>query len=246
MRFGDKVCLVTGGAAGIGRATAAMLAAEGARVLVVDRDGERGAATAGELSAGGGDARFHVADVGLPEDVAAAVGAAVSAWGRIDVLINNAAMMTFAPIVDVAAEDWDRLMAVNLRAAFLFCKHALPHMPGGGSIVNISSVHAHRTTANVVPYAASKAALEAFTRGLSIECEQRGVRVNALVPGSVDTPMLWTNPNVQSGEEKIGGFVAKPEEVAAVICFLASQQASAINGSSLVVDGGLLRRLSGG
>jgi glucose 1-dehydrogenase len=246
MRFRERVCLVTGGASGIGRATARLFAAEGGRLLVVDRDEEGGAATVGELVRGGAEARYFAADVGLAGDVTAAVEGAVAEWGRIDVLVNNAAMMTFAPVVDLEVEDWDRLMAVNVRSAFLFCKHALRHMPAGGSVVNVSSVHAHRTTANVVSYAASKAALEAFTRGLSIECEERGVRVNAVVPGSVDTPMLWSNPNVRSGEEKIGGFVAKPEDVAAVICFLAAAEARAINGSCVVVDGGLLRRLSGG
>jgi glucose 1-dehydrogenase len=147
-------------------------------------------------------------------------------------------------VPELTNEEWDRVMAVNLRSAFLLCKHCLPHI-SGGAIVNVSSVHAYRTSANVVPYATSKAGMEAFTRGLSIECEAIRVRVNAIVPGSVDTPMLWSNPNVKSGVEKIDGTVAKPEDLAAAICFLASEEARAINGASVIVDGGLLRRLSG-
>ena len=109
-----------------------------------------------------------------------------------------------------------------------------------GAIVNVSSVHAHRTTGNVVPYATSKGGLEAFTRGLSQECKAKKVRVNSLAPGAVNTPMLWSNPNVKSGEEKLEGEIAQPEAIAAAICFLASDEASFIDGTTLVVDGGRL------
>jgi glucose 1-dehydrogenase len=187
----------------------------------------------------GGAAIGVQADVGNPAEVRAAVERTVREWGRIDVLVNDAAMMTFVPIVDLPEADWDHLMAVNLRAVFLFCKYCLPHMHGG-AIVNVSSVHAHETTANVVPYAASKGGMEAFTRGLSRECGDRNVRVNCVAPGAVDTPMLWSNPNVKSGAEKITGAVGKPRDLAAAIAFLASDEAIFVNGTTLVVDGGRL------
>lgn len=156
----------------------------------------------------------------------------------MDVLVNNAAMMTFKPISELEEREWDTLMAVNLRAVFIFCQCVLPHMPPGGAIINVSSVHAHETTANVVPYATSKGGIEAFTRGLSREVEPRKVRVNCVDPGAVNTPMLWNNPNIKSGVEKVEGAIGEPRDIAAAICFLASDEARFINGTSLPVDGG--------
>ena len=149
-------------------------------------------------------------------------------------------MMTFTPILKLADEDWDRVMAVNLRSVFLFCKYGVPHMRAGASIVNISSVHAHETTKNVVPYASSKGGMEAFTRGFSEELASKKIRINCVAPGAVDTPMLWSNPNVKSGVGKVQGSIGKPEDIAAVICFLASEEARFITGTTLVVDGGRL------
>lgn len=238
-RFADKVCLVTGGASGIGRASCERFAAEGGRVAVVDANQEHGEETVRAITAAGGEATFLKADVSVPAEVKAAVRAAVDLWGRIDVLVNNAAMMTFEPITELADEDWDKVMAVNLRSVFLFCKYSLPHMRRG-AIVNVSSVHAHETTAGVVPYAASKGGMEAFTRGLSLECAAAKVRVNAVAPGAVDTPMLRENPNVKSGREKLTGAIGQPADLAAAITFLASAEACFINGTTLVVDGGRL------
>lgn len=151
-------------------------------------------------------------------------------------------MMTFKPITEIKIEDWDNLMAVNLRAVFLLTQCCLRHMQKG-AIVNVSSVHAHETTPNVVPYATSKGAIEAFTRGISMEYKSSQVRINCVAPGAVDTPMLWENPRVKSGEEKIEGEIGKPEDIAAAILFLASAEASFINGTTLVVDGGRLNIL---
>jgi glucose 1-dehydrogenase len=240
MRFKDKVCIVSGGGSGIGRATCLRLAREGGKVVVVDVSEEHGIETVKIVNDSGGQAIFSKADVSNSEEVQAAIMKAVDAWGRIDVIVNDAAMMTFKPVVELADEDWDRVLAVNLRSVFLFCKYGVPHMPAGGSIVNISSVHAHETTKNVVPYASSKGGMEAFTRGFSEELAQRKIRINAVAPGAVDTPMLWSNPNVKSGAEKIQGAVGKPEDIAAAICFLASSEARFITGTTLVVDGGRL------
>ncbi len=241
-RFQDKVCLITGGSSGIGKATAKRLAHEGAKVVILNRNEQEGNEAVEEIEAEGGEALYVKTDIASPQEIEAAFKTVIDKWQRIDVLINNAAMMTFKPIVEISVEEWDRLMDVNLRAVFLLSQCCLRYMKKG-AIVNVSSVHAHETTANVVPYATSKGAMEAFTRGLSREYESSQVRINNVAPGAVDTPMLWENPNVKSGKEKIEGAIGKPEEIAAAICFLASDEASFINGTTLVVDGGRLNIL---
>ncbi|MFN2599241.1 MAG: SDR family NAD(P)-dependent oxidoreductase [Pyrinomonadaceae bacterium] len=239
MRFKDKVCLVSGGGSGIGKVTCLRLAREGGRVAVLDIDDD-GTATAQQINESGGEAIFVKTDVSKSEQVQAAVKAAVDKWQRIHVVVNDAAMMTFRPVVELPDEDWDKVLGVNLRSVFLLCKYAVPHMPAGGAIVNISSVHAHETTKNVVPYAASKGAMEAFTRGFSEEIASKKLRINCVAPGAVDTPMLWNNPNIKSGVEKVEGAIGKPEDIAAAVCFLAAPEARFITGTTLVVDGGRL------
>ena len=239
MRFTDKVCIVTGATSGIGRATAERMGAEGGKVLVVGRNEQRGREVVKTITKNGGEARFADVDIADAAAVEAAVNQAVAAWGRVDVLVNNAAMMTFTPIIDLSVEEWDQVQAVNLRAVFLFCKFSIPHM-NRGAIVNASSVHAFQSTANVIPYAASKGGMEAFSRGVALEYDIKKVRINCVAPGAVDTPMLWNNPNVKSGEEKVEGVVGEPEDIASAICYLASDEARYINGTTLVVDGGRL------
>ena len=240
MRFGGKVCVVTGAGSGIGKATALQLSREGGKVVVVDLNEEHGRQTVHDISAAHGESRFAKCNVGDPAEVHAAVQAAVQQWQKVDVVVNDAAMMTFKPIIDLSEAEWDHVLHVNLRAVFLFCKYAVPHMPPGGAIVNISSVHAHETTKNVVPYATSKGAMEAFTRGFSEEIADRKLRINCVAPGAVDTPMLWNNPNIKSGVEKVEGAIGTPEDIAAAVCFLASADARFITGTTLVVDGGRL------
>lgn len=244
MRFTDKICLVTGGGSGIGKASCERFAKEGGKVVVVDLKEEHGNQTVQAISSAGGQAIFAKADVGNPNDVKSSINSAVSKWGRLDVVVNDAAMMTFKPIVDLPDEDWDKVLNVNLRAVFLYCKYSVPHMKPGSSIVNVSSVHAHETTKNVVPYASSKGGMEAFTRGASEELAMKKIRINCVAPGAVDTPMLWNNPNVKSGVEKVKGSIGKPDDIAAAICFLAADEARFITGTTLVVDGGRLDILS--
>ena len=240
MRFKDKVCLVTGGGSGIGKAACDRFAAEGAKVLVIDLNPDHGNQAVADIAAKGGQAKFAKCDVGNPSDIEAAVKMAIDLWGKIDVLVNNAAMMTFLPVVDLPLQKWDQVLAVNLRSVFLFCKHSIPHMPPGSAIVNTSSVHAHETEAGVGPYAASKGGMEAFVRVLVQELEKLKIRVNCVAPGAVNTPMLWNNPNVKSGKEKIQGAVGQPADIAAAICFLASSDARFINGTTLIADGARL------
>jgi glucose 1-dehydrogenase len=241
-RFQNKICLVTGATSGIGRATAVRLGREGATVICLGREAVAGHAVVAEIKAGGSEALFIKTDVGHDADLVAAVEQTLARFKRIDVLINDAAMMTFTSLLTLAPADWDRVLNVNLRALFRLCQLCLPHMQGG-AVVAISSVHAFQTTPNVIPYAASKGATEAFVRGLSLEIPHTQARINAVAPGAVETPMLRSNPNVQNGTEKITGQIGNPEELAAAICFLASDEASFVNGTTLVVDGGRLAQL---
>lgn len=239
MKFKHKVAIITGGGSGIGRATAIRLAREGARVVIADISEGHGESVRDEILDFEGEAIFVKTDIAEEKDLHHLVHQALHTFKKIDIVINNAAIMTFCPVVDIKLEDWDRVIHTNLRSVFILTKLTLPHIKGG-AIVNLSSVHAHETTPNNSPYAASKGGIEAFTRAISLEISPDKVRVNCVAPGAVNTPMLWNNPNVKSGKEKIQGRVAEPDEVAAAIVFLASPDASNIHGTSLIVDGGRL------
>lgn len=239
MRFSNKICLVTGGGSGIGRATCIQMGKEGGTVIVIDRDSKSGNDTVGTITKNGGSAMFVMVDVGVPEQIEKCVQTVVDKYNRVDVVVNDAAMMTFKKIVDLSIEDWDKVQGVNLRSVFVFCKFCLPHMKNG-AVVNVSSVHAFQTEPTVLPYAASKGGIEAFTRGLSREYKAEQARFNCVAPGAVNTPMLWANPEVKDGDEKITGEVGQPEDLAAAICFMASDEAKFINGTTLVADGGRL------
>lgn len=152
--------------------------------------------------------------------------------------------MVFKPIEALSGADWMKVLQVDLLGAFYFIKQAFLHMAHGGAIVNLSSIHAVATEVNVAPYAAAKAALLSLTRSAALEGAPKGIRVNAVVPGAVDTPMLWNNPHVASGDEHLdSGEVGKAGDVAAAVAFLASGDATFIQGASLLVDGGRLCRL---
>jgi len=240
MRFSNHVCIVSGAGSGIGKACALQFAREGGKVTVVDLNEQHGNQTVQEITSAKGEAIFAKCNVGDSAEIQAAIKSTVDKWKKIDVVVNDAAMMTFKPVVDLPDDDWDKVLNVNLRSIFLFCKYSAPHMPPGGAFVNISSVHAHETTKNVVPYASSKGGMEAFTRGFSEEIASKKIRINCVAPGAVDTPMLWNNPNIKSGVEKVEGAIGKPEDIAAAVCFLASSEARFITGTTLVVDGGRL------
>jgi len=239
MRFKNKICLVTGGGSGIGKATSLRLASEGGTVVVIDVNEQHGNDTVETIRQHKGKAVFIRADLAVAEDIKNCVKKVIDDYHVIDVLVNNAAFMTFTKIVDLEESDWDKVMNINLKSVFLFCKYSIPYMTNG-AVVNVSSVHAFESTADVLPYATSKGGMEAFTRGLSLEYKPSQARFNCVAPGAVDTPMLWSNPNIKDGVEKMEGAVGKPEELAAAICFMASDEASYVNGTTLVVDGGRL------
>jgi NAD(P)-dependent dehydrogenase (short-subunit alcohol dehydrogenase family) len=245
MRFADKVAIVTGAASGIGLATAKRLGSEGARVVIADLDQQKGDAAAVEtISAGAPDALATVCDVADEASVERAVAATLKKFGKLDVVVNNAGLMVFKPIAEQTGDDFLRILNVDLLGAFYFTKQAFLKMKKGGVIVNVSSVHAVETTPLVASYAAAKAALVSLTRSSSLEGKSLGIRVNAIMPGAVDTPMLWENPNIKSGVETINlTDVGKPEDIAATIAYLASDDAKFVDGAAIRVDGGRLSRL---
>jgi NAD(P)-dependent dehydrogenase (short-subunit alcohol dehydrogenase family) len=245
MRFEGKVAIVTGGASGIGLATVNRLASEGARVVVADLHEEKAAAAAeGARRAGAPDALGVGCDVSSEEAVAAATRRVLDAFSRLDVLVNDAGLMSFHPLQDLTKDDWLSVLSVDLLGAFYFTKQAFLAMKDGGAIVNVSSIHAVETTPGVAPYAAAKAALVSFTRSTALEGKPKGIRANAVLPGAVDTPMLWDNPNVKKGLEKIDrADVGRPDDVAASIAWLASDDAAFVWGAAIRVDGGRLTKL---
>lgn len=236
--------IVTGGAGDIGMAVAQAFAREGASILLVDARAAPDETLASLIAGGAQAAKAVVADVGDPEAVAQAVETACEAFGRLDVIVNVAGMMIYRPIVELEATDWRRLLDVNLIGAALFTGHAFRRMKAGGCVINIASIHARRTSPLVAPYAAAKAALVSFTRSAAIEGKPLGVRVNAILPGAIDTAMLRDSPNIRSGAEVIDpADLGRPEDIAALTAFLASDAARFITGEDIVADGGRMGRL---
>ncbi len=244
-RFVDRVAVVTGAASGIGLATARGLAAEGARVVVADLHGDRTATVARALCEAGAPDAFGVAcDVADEAAVERCVAETMRRFGRLDVVVNNAGVMVFRPLAEHTADDWWKVLRVDLLGAFFFIRAAFRVMRPGSAIVNVSSVHAVETTPLVASYAAAKTALLSLTRSASLEGKPLGIRVNAVLPGAIDTPMLRENPNIISGVEHVDPHdVGKPEQVAAAILYLASDAASFVQGEAMRVDGGRLDRL---
>jgi len=245
MRFEGRVATVSGAGGGIGLAIARRFAREGARILMAERSPEKAAAVLDELRrAGAPDVLVAACDVSDEAQVVAACESAVARWGRLDVVVNNAGLMTFTPIEDLTAAEWNQVLGVDLLGAFFFTREAFRRMAPGGAIVNVSSIHAVRTSPLAAPYAAAKAAVHSLTRSAAIEGRPKGLRCNAVVPGAIDTPMLWDNPNIKSGAEVISPEdVGQPGDVAAAVAFLASDDAVFITGACLNVDGGRLAAL---
>lgn len=242
-RFADQVAVVTGGASGIGAALVKRLHDEGARVLIADLDSAKGEALAAHL---GERARFLRTDVSVFAEVQALMQAAMQTWGRLDALFNNAGIGNVSRIETLAEADWRRVMAINLDGVFHGIKAALPHMlaAGRGAIVNTASASGLAGDFGFAAYNAAKAGVINLTRTAAIDNAQRGIRVNAVCPGPVETPILagvQRNPALHSQWAAcvpMGRF-AQPEEIAALMAFLASADASFMTGAIVPVDGGL-------
>lgn len=247
-----KTVLITGAAGGIGRATVNLFAEKGWRVIGVDRNDYGSDFPQSGL--------FIRSDISRPEDIHAIFEQAHAYTDTLDALVNNAALQVAKPLVETTVEEWDAVMAANLRSVFLGVKlaHPLLKARGGAAVVNVSSVHAIQTSANIAAYAASKGGLLALTRAMAIEFAPDNIRANAILPGAVDTPMLRAGlgrghvggSNVQDrldnlARKTVNGRVGQPEEIAHAIFFLAdNSQSSFMTGQALVVDGGATARLS--
>lgn len=245
MRLKDKVAIVTGGSSGIGLAAARRLGAEGARIVIASQNKERIEAAAERVRKEDGVEVLGLeCDVSSEAQVGSVVDQTFERFGRLDIVVNNAGMMLFKKLEEFTEADWLRVLGVDFMGAVHFTRQAFLRMTGGGSIVNVASVHAVMTSPLVAPYAAAKAAMLSLTRSAGIEGRDKGIRCNVVLPGAIDTGMLWDNPNIKSGAEKIDPKdVGKPEDVAAAVAFLASDDAAFITGTALRVDGGRLDRL---
>ena len=245
MRLKDKVAIVTGSGAGIGRAIATTFAREGARVIVADMDEEAGRETVAAIQAGGGEAYFARTDVSQVKDTQRLVETALSTYGRLDVLVNNAGVYTRGDVLSTSVETWNRLLSINLTGVFLCCKAAIPALrqAGGGAIVNISSSVGWQYAApGIAAYAASKFGVTGLTKAMACDHLPENIRVNCICPGPTDTPLIRASRSpedlVAFMEAQPIGRLGSPDEIAAAALFLASDEASFVTGVAFPVDGG--------
>lgn len=249
MKLAGKSAIVTGGAGGIGSATAKRFAEEGAQVAILDLDKAKAESLAAEITNGGGKAIAIGLDVSDEAQVIAAVQQVVDTFGKIDILFNNAGIARRTTAVETKVEDWDLSFAVNVKSIFLMSKHTIPHMEaqGGGSIINTGSGWGLKGGAKALPYCATKGAVVNMTRAMAIDHGAANIRVNSVNPGDTDTGMLreeakqigWTeNAFLEDAKDRPLKRMGQPSEIAAAVLFLASDEASFVTGAALVVDGG--------
>lgn len=254
MRLKGRVAIVTGAAMGIGKGIAIVLAREGAKVVIADVNAEEGARTAAELTRAGRDALFVQADVGDEPQVRAMVQRTVDRYGSLTILVNNAAIGVYTPVHETTLDAWERCLRVNLTGPFLCSKYALPHLKaaGGGAIVNIASVHAYQNVGGTAPYAASKGGLVALTRVMAIDYARDGVRVNAICPGWVYTPLIegifrasgdFEGMRRTVAQRQLLGRLGTPDDIGNAVLYLVSDESSFVTGTSLFVDAGLTAQL---
>jgi NAD(P)-dependent dehydrogenase (short-subunit alcohol dehydrogenase family) len=251
-RLAGKSAVITGAANGIGRATAVVFAAEGARIVATDIDADGLENLRAELEARGAECATVVGDVSQDADARSMIDAAVGRFGRLDVLVANAGVIPLGAITESTAEDWDYVMSIDGRGMFLTCKYAIEAMlrTGGGAIVCLSSISGMAGQARQSTYGPAKFAASGLTRHLAVEWADKGIRVNAVAPGTIRTEAVRRLPEQPGGAEYVEeirkqhpmGRLGEPEEVAKAIAFLASDDASFITGAILAVDGGYLAR----
>lgn len=245
----NRVAIITGGASGIGRAAALLFAREGAAVLIADRDEMGGREVVREISSQGGRALFEPADVTRNADCRRIAELALREFGGVHVLFNNAGIIRRATVIELSEEDWDRVMAVNVKSMFLLSRHVIPLMvkSGGGSIINMASGWGLTGGARAAVYCASKGAVVLLTKAMAVDHGAQKIRVNCLCPGDTDTGMLRTEAQQlgESSERFLAesarrplGRIGKPEEIAQAALYLASDASSFVTGTALVVDGG--------
>lgn len=245
-----KVAIVTGAGSGIGRACAILFAEEGARVVAVDWDRSAGEAVTAMIREAGHESLFCDSDVSKPADAERMVRTAVESFGRLDILLNNAAVQILGRLCDTSEEEWDRMHSVNLKGVFLGCKYAIPVMArgGGGSVINMASILGFVGDPDLAAYCAAKGGVISMTKAAALAYGPDGVRVNCICPGDVDTPMVQDyfdkapDPERlrrQVSEEYALRRIATPREVARTAVFLASDASSFTTGASMVVDGGV-------
>jgi NAD(P)-dependent dehydrogenase (short-subunit alcohol dehydrogenase family) len=248
MRLEGKVAIITGAASGIGRGTAELFAEHGAKLVLIDRDAARLEQVRAQLQTAGADVVAYTGDVSLAETASGAVDAAMSRFGRIDIMFNNAGIMPTGDLREYPESTWDMVMAVNVKSMYLLTRAALPAMiaQGGGSIINTSSVMATLTEPGYEAYTTSKAAAIGFTKSVAVSYAEQGIRCNCICPGWVDTPLNQKLAEELGGMEKLYplikaqqplGRMASTREVGYAVLFLASDESSAVTGSALYVDG---------
>jgi NAD(P)-dependent dehydrogenase (short-subunit alcohol dehydrogenase family) len=248
MRLKDKVAVVTGAAAGIGLACARRFAAEGARVVLSDIDAEKGRAAAAAIAETGAEARFIACDVGDKAEVDAMIAGAAAAYGGLDCAIANAGIVHACDFLELAEEDFDQVIRVNLKGVFLTGQAAARQMVAqgrGGTIINMSSVNAVMAIPAITPYVVAKGGVNQLTKVMALSLVDKGIRVNAIGPGSIMTEVFKTVATDQAAMNKIlsrtpMGRVGEPDEVASVAVFLASDDSSYITGQTIYPDGGRL------
>jgi len=250
MKLSGKVAIVTGASSGIGRASAIAFAREGARVVVADIDQRGGEETAALIAAEGNQAFLVRVDVAREADIARMVEVTIARWGAIDILFNNAGVLSVTPIEALTEEEWDRVMGINVKAAFFAVKHVVPHMRrNGGAILNTGSIASFTGQLGTPVYSASKGAIALLTKSLALDLGRDRIRVNCICPGITDTPMLREHLGRGSeGEARIRARLARvplgeilaPEDVARAALYLVSDDSAGITGILHVIDGGLI------